>query len=413
MIIKSSKMNQISSLHETELERLLALSNLGIDYYEPKQGLNFLTELAAKISGTEISLVNLIDSFTQWSVSSYGIDITQMPKEDSVCQFTIQTPGNEGFEVGDLSADERFKHVFYVRDAPNLKYYMGVPLTSPEGYNLGALCVMDSQIMHLSEEVKDVLRLIARQIVDRLRVNNLVANLKNKVKEAELNQKKLAHDIRGPISGVIGLTDLILDEELAASSQEIKEYTEMIKQSSISLLDLSKDILSKEFDDNANRSPELNEGETNLVKLKETIVRLLAPQLKVKNIDFNVLLDQENQFESFSKLYVLQILGNLLSNSIKFTKAGGIITLKMNLTRNELDLILELIVEDNGIGMSSSKVSEILDDGTSTDEGTRGEIGFGLGLNLVKQLVNQQNGILEIDSKLGVGTKFRIEMKVN
>lgn len=406
-------MNQISSIHENELDRLLALSNLGIDYYEPKQGLNYLTELAAKICGTEISLVNLIDSFTQWSVSSFGIEINQMPREDSVCQYTIHTESNDGFEVKDLSADERFKDKFYVKDAPNLRYYMGVPLTSPEGYNLGTLCVMDSQMMHLSEEVKDLLRLIARQIVDRLRVNNLVANLKNQLKESELCQKKLAHDIRGPIGGIIGLADLILDEEVIPDSKEIMEYSEMIKQSSLSLIDLSKDILTKDFDGKSYRSRDLKEGETNLLMLKETISNLLAPQIKVKNINFRVLLDQENQFESFSKLYVLQILGNLLSNSIKFTKAGGIISVLMNLKRIELDLILELIVEDNGIGMSSSKVEEILDDGTSTDEGTRGEIGFGLGLNLVKQLVNQQNGTMEIVSKLGVGTKFKIEMKVN
>ncbi|WP_339864148.1 ATP-binding protein [uncultured Algoriphagus sp.] len=406
-------MNQISSVHENELDRLLALSNLGIDYYQPKQGLDFLTELAAKISGTEISLVNLIDSFTQWSVSSYGIEITQMPREDSVCQFTISSNPDTGFEVEDLTLDDRFKNKFYVKGSPNLRYYMGVPLTSPEGYNLGALCVMDSQLKHLSADAKEVLKLIARQIVDRLRVNNLVSNLKNKLKESELSQKKLAHDIRGPIGGIIGLSELILDDENEVTREEVLEYTEMIKHSSESLLDLSKDILTNDFDANSNRTRELKEGETNLVKLKETIERLLAPQVKVKQIGLQVRVDKTNQFESFSKLYVLQILGNLLSNSIKFTKSGGEILVIMRLKRNELDLVLELIVEDNGMGMTASKVSEILEDGTSTNHGTRGEIGYGLGLNLVKQLVNQQDGSMDIDSELGQGTKFKISMKVN
>ena len=267
--------------------------------------------------------------------------------------------------------------------------------------------------MHLSEDIKEVLRLIARQIVDRLRLNNLVADLKNKLKESELNQKKLAHDIRGPIGGILGLSDLILEEDELTSPQEILEYSEMIKQSSLSLLDLSKDILSKGFDGNSNRSQELKEGDTNLVNLKETILRLLAPQIKVKNIAFNVQLNPENQLESFSKLYVLQILGNLLSNSIKFTNSGGEISLSMNLKRKELDLILELSVEDNGMGMTGAKISEILEDGTSTHEGTRGELGFGLGLNLVRQLVKQQEGTMDIISTLGEGTKFTIEMPVN
>ncbi|WP_192349145.1 GAF domain-containing sensor histidine kinase [Algoriphagus sp. Y33] len=406
-------MNQISSLHENELDRLLALSNLGIDYYEPKQGLNFLTELAAKISGTEISLVNLIDSFTQWSVSSFGLDITQMPREDSVCQYTIQTYSNEGFEVEDLSIDERFKNKFYVKGSPNLRYYMGVPLTSPEGYNLGALCVMDSNLKYLSEDVKAILRLIALQIVDRLRVNNLVANLKNNLLESELSQKKLVHDIRGPIGGIIGLSDLILDESSPIGREEIREYSEMIKQSSLSLLDLSKDILSKEFDRSIHRIRDLKEGETNLIKLKETILRLLAPQIKVKQIKFTVRLSEENQLECFSKLYVLQILGNLLSNSIKFTNPQGEIQVEMNLKRRELDLILDFSVEDNGMGMDYAKISEILEGGTSTNQGTGGEVGFGLGLSLVRHLVRQRDGTMEIASELGKGTRFRIEMKVN
>ncbi|MEB2786121.1 GAF domain-containing sensor histidine kinase [Algoriphagus persicinus] len=406
-------MNQKSSLNENELDRLLALSNLGVDYYEPKHGLNHLTELAAKIAGTEISLINLIDSFTQWSVSSYGLDITQMPKEESVCQYTIHTNLEEGFEVEDLSADERFKNKFYVKGEPNLRYYMGVPLTSPEGYNLGALCVMDSGLMNLSEDVKENLKLIAKQIVDRLQVNNLVANLMDNVKQSELSQKKLAHDIRGPIGGIIGLSDLILDEDDLIDRTEILEYAEMIRQSSMSLLDLSKSILTKEFDGSSHLIRDFSEGDTNLYKLKEAMLKLLAPQSTVKDIGLTIELCEDNQFVSFSKKYVLQILGNLLSNSIKFTNPGGEISVLMNLKRLELDLILELCVEDNGMGMSAAKIKEIQEEGTSTNIGTHGEVGFGLGLNLVKQLVKQQEGSMEINSELGVGTKFRIEMKVN
>ena len=406
-------MNQIYSLKENELERLLALSNLGIDYYEPMQGLDYLTELAAKISGTQISLVNLIDSFTQWSVSSYGLEVTQLPREEAVCQYTLHTNSKDGFEVEDLSTDERFKDKFYVKGSPNIRYYMGIPLTSPEGYNLGALCVMDSKLIHLSDEVKEMLKLIARQIVDRLRVNSLVANLKNKVNEAELSQRKLAHDIRGPIGGITGLSDLILEEDEPLDRQEILEYAELIKQSSLSLLDLSKVILSRGYDSHSNRSPELKEGQTNLVQLKETISKLLAPQITVKHINFDLTLGEENRLESFSKLYVMQILGNLLSNSIKFTNPGGEISVFINLKRRELDLILEISVSDTGMGINSFKIKEILHSGTSTNNGTAGETGYGLGLNLVKQLVNQQQGSMEIDSEVGKGTRFKIEMKVN
>ncbi|MCE7058001.1 GAF domain-containing sensor histidine kinase [Algoriphagus sp. AGSA1] len=407
-------MNQFSTWNENELDRLLALSNLGIDYYEPKQGLDFLTELAAKVSGTEISLINLIDSFTQWSVSTYGIEINQMPREDSVCQYTIQSNGGHGFEVDDLAKDIRFKDKFYVAGAPNLRYYMGVPLTSPEGYNLGALCVMDPNLMRLSDGVKDILRLIAQQIVDRLRVNNMVVNLKAKCTASELNQKKLAHDIRGPIGGILGLSNLMLDEEQTLERSEMEEYVGMIRQSSLSLLDLSNDILGRELRGDSRKVPQLGEDETNLVKLRDTIVQLLTPQLRVKKINFEALVDEENKYESFSKLYVLQILGNLLSNSIKFTETGGLIVLNLKLIREQFDLILAIEVSDTGLGMSQEKVGEILrGEIPSTQKGTGGEQGFGLGLTLVSQLVKEKNGNLQIHSEPGKGTSFKIEMQVN
>ncbi|PZX53124.1 histidine kinase/DNA gyrase B/HSP90-like ATPase [Algoriphagus ratkowskyi] len=406
-------MNKISSLKDNELQRLLTLSNLGIDYNDPNLGLDYLTELAAKVSGAQISLVNLIDTFAQWSVSGYGIEFNQIPREESICQWTIQTEVDEGFEVHDLSSDERFKNFFYVKGVPNLRYYMGVPLTLPEGFKLGALCVMDSNKINLSDNVKEILKLIAKQIVDRLLINSKLANLKNKLKLSELSQIKLAHDIRGPIGGIIGLSDLITSEGLNLDESEIPEYSEMIKHSSLSLLDLSQDILSKDFDENSNLTDGLTEGDINLVKLRNTIIRLFAPQIKVKQLDFKVNLGKENQFQPFTKMYVLQILGNLLSNSIKFTNPGGEISLEMNLRLSEMDLFLEIIVEDNGMGIHSSKIKEIHKNGTSTLEGTNGEVGFGLGLNLVRQLVNQRDGTMDVTSEVGNGTKFRIEMKVN
>lgn len=137
---------------ENELERLLALSELDLDFMDLNKNLSDLTMLAAKIAGTEVSLVNLIDHYTQWSVSSFGIDIAQMPREESVCQYVILDPDREEFEVKDLAKDERFKDKFYVQGNPNLRYYYGIPLKVSETVSLGALCVMDSNFKALSPE---------------------------------------------------------------------------------------------------------------------------------------------------------------------------------------------------------------------------------------------------------------------
>src|SRR6476469_1459946 len=93
-----------------EMNRLLSLSEFDLDYDNLGENFKDLTLLAAKVAGTEISLINIIDSFTQWTVSSYGLDLKQMPREDSVCQYTILE--DEGFEVKDLSNDDRVNNKF-------------------------------------------------------------------------------------------------------------------------------------------------------------------------------------------------------------------------------------------------------------------------------------------------------------
>lgn len=80
-----------------EEERVWTLSQFDIDYLEISDSFKDLTRLAAKIAGTDISLINLIDSYTQWTIANYGLNIEQMPKEESVCQYTIKVP--QRFEV--------------------------------------------------------------------------------------------------------------------------------------------------------------------------------------------------------------------------------------------------------------------------------------------------------------------------
>src|SRR5688500_6839345 len=90
-----------------ELDRLLNLSEYNIDFSNIENNFADLNKLAATIAETDISLVNLIDCYTQWTVSSHGLEIKQMPRDESVCQYTIM--GMNEFEVPNLSVDNRFK----------------------------------------------------------------------------------------------------------------------------------------------------------------------------------------------------------------------------------------------------------------------------------------------------------------
>ncbi|RZM07646.1 MAG: GAF domain-containing protein [Pedobacter sp.] len=173
---------QHQPIPHNEMERVLELSDYDLDYTSFQDSFKDLAKLAAKVAGTNISLVNLIDSFTQWSITNHGLDVSQMPREESICQYTIM--GDNPFEVTDLRADDRFSDRGYVTGAPNVKYYFGVPLTTEEGTNIGALCVLDQDVKTLSPEKVELLKIIAGEIVNRLRAHKIINGLKSKLKEA-------------------------------------------------------------------------------------------------------------------------------------------------------------------------------------------------------------------------------------
>ena len=150
-------------------------------------------------------MINLIDAYTQWTVGAHGIDIQQMTREDSVCQYTIL--GDQAFEVPDLADDERFKQKFYVEDPFSLRYYFGLPLRD-NGMNIGSLCVLDTGLKTLTPEKVELLKIIADEIVNRIKCYHTLEDMQHRLNLADQVSKKVAHDIRGPLGGIIGLSEM-------------------------------------------------------------------------------------------------------------------------------------------------------------------------------------------------------------
>lgn len=386
---------------DNELDRLITLSDFNIDYTNTEYNFKDLARLAASVAGTEISLVNLIDSYTQWTISGHGLDIDQMPREDSVCQYTIV--GNEHFEVDDLSDDNRFKDKFYVVQDPKLKYYYGIPLLS-EGVNIGALCLMDRNIKSLAPEKRELLNIIAQEIVSRLDAFKIIEALRNKVTEVTATQNKVIHDIRGPLGGIIGLAQIISEQGKDNNMDEVLEFITMIHKSGNSILELADEILTSE-----NKVINLKEGELNLKTFREKLEKLYIPQARSKNIELSFYISPETDNIPFPKSRLLQITGNLISNAIKFTPNGGLVKVKLTLTQDENPRILKIIVEDSGTGLDNDKITSILSGDSTTTQGTEGKKGYGFGLALVKHLINGLKGTLRIKSDHN-GTTFEVEL---
>ncbi|MBO9612707.1 MAG: GAF domain-containing sensor histidine kinase [Dyadobacter sp.] len=398
---------------DNEMERLLALSELDIDYSDHQITFQDLAKLAAKVTGTRISLVNLLDSLTQWTISNYGFDIEQMLREDSVCQYTIME--SDHFEVGDLSEDERFKDKVYVAGEPNVKYYYGIPLKTGDGLHIGALCVLDQERRTLEPEKIELLKIIADEIVARLKTHRVLESLKSRLLQAGQAQKKVAHDIRGPLGGIVGLAQIIRDQGEQNRMDEVLEFINLIHKSGNSILDLAEEILDSHREKPTGTSaPGASNGQGfTLMIFKDKLEKLYGPQGKHKNIRFTVQTSPLTENIHFSKNKLLQITGNLISNSMKFTPPGGEVAVELNLLIDQARPVLQISVRDTGVGMSEENIRAILSGNASSTNGTGGEQGFGFGLALVKHLVDSLGGRINITSEPGIGTNFEISLPQN
>jgi len=391
---------------ENEMDRLVHLAELDIDYSNISESFKDLTQLAAKIADTEISLINLIDSYTQWTVGKHGIDLNQMTREESVCQHTIMS--DEQLEVADLSRDERFNKNYYVDDPFSLRYYFGVPLKNQQGLNIGALCVLDTKLKTLNPEKIELLKIIAAEIVNRLKTYKAMDVLKNQIKQANESKKKVAHDIRGPLAGIIGLSEIISEQGKSADIDEVMDFITLIHSGSKSILDLADEILSDE-----NETKDLNSQEFNLSSFRDKLKQLYNPQAISKQIQLQISINQATQYILFPKNKLLQIAGNLISNAIKFTPNKGSIVIELDLIVKSDQNILNISVSDTGVGVTKGEIAQILDGNSHTTNGTDGEKGYGFGLSLVKHLIEKLKGQLEIDSQIGQGTTFKVVLPMS
>lgn len=179
----------IAPLPSDEVERLNVLRGLKILDTLPESDYDDLTRLAATICGTPIALVSLIDCNRQWFKSRVGLDAPQTPRDLAFCAHAILRP--ELFVVPDAAEDERFHNNPLVTSDPHIRFYAGMPLTTPAGFALGTLCVIDRTPRALSTEQQDGLRVLARQVVAHLMLRQKVADLERVEAERRASEERL------------------------------------------------------------------------------------------------------------------------------------------------------------------------------------------------------------------------------
>ncbi len=155
-----------AQLHPEEEARLNALEAYNIMDTAPEDAYNDIVALASQICNSPISLISLVDSYRQWFKAEIGLGVPQTPRDLAFCAHAILQ--DDIMEVHDTLEDERFFDNPLVTNAPDIRFYAGVPLTTPSGHNLGTLCVIDTVPKTLTEGQRFALKVLGQQIINQM-----------------------------------------------------------------------------------------------------------------------------------------------------------------------------------------------------------------------------------------------------
>ncbi|MEH6664747.1 MAG: GAF domain-containing protein [Brevundimonas sp.] len=159
-----------------EAQRLVALERSGLVDTPPEDAFDRLTWLAAQTLGMPIALITLLTPTRQWFKSRQGLDMAETPRSWAFCNHTIVQ--NRCLVSEDLSQDPRFSDNPAVARAPHFRFYAGCPITDPDGFSLGSLCVIDTRPNTLDDTRKAILSNLAALVSDEIRLRSTDTRLR-------------------------------------------------------------------------------------------------------------------------------------------------------------------------------------------------------------------------------------------
>lgn len=306
-----------------------------------------------------------------------------------------------------IEENNGYEHIIHILDYP---YKIIKKIDIPMYYQnelVSIICLINSKFESINIYTDKVSHLISlsQLVLENIFINERYDNLVNNTKiSKDLFLAKLSHEIRTPANGVIGYGQLLMQTEL---TQIQKVYLQSQNQCCIQLMQIINDIL--DFTKLSSEKMSMNKQCFSIEEVVDIVKNTLWQRILEKKQKIHIIIDNKiPHFIILDKQKLIQILINLVSNAHKFTDIEGSIEIYFN---NKENYILEIIVKDNGIGISKKDQSKLFSVFGQVEPNLCSSGGSGLGLVISYKLAKFLGGYIKVVSDVGMGSSFIVNLK--
>lgn len=389
-----------------EAERQAAVARYAVLDTLSEESFDNITALMAYISGTPISLITILDNDRNFLKSHHGIELQESPRALSFCGHAINSD-DPIMIVEDARLDVRFQDNPLVTDFSAI-FYAGVPIVSIDGYKLGTLCLYDHEPRVLDQATQQALINMGKQVEILLeqRFQNM-ALVDTQRKLIERNQELtdfaavVSHDIKGSVNTLVLIADVLKEDYREHLDEEGVEWVENLSKTAFSINRYVTGLLE------LYTSEELLSNDPEQIAIGDVFLELDSMLGTPDEVQLTY--PEQNPNLELNRAALTQILLNLAGNAIKYNDKPII---KVSIDFEESDQFYHFSVTDNGMGISEDKIASVFKIFSRAHEQDRhGTPGTGIGLSLVKKLVEQLGGEITVNSTPGAGSCFEFALK--
>jgi signal transduction histidine kinase len=393
-------------LPDDEHARLAALHEAKVLDTGSEQDFDDIALLASEICGTPMGVVSLVDADRQWFKAKIGLDMEETHRDLAFCAHALHS--HEILEVPDATADSRFADNPLVVGPDNIRFYAGAPVILDGTHSVGTVCVIDTVPRELTPAQRRALRSLARHASVQLELRRYAQNagaIADRLRQLDRMKDSflaaVSHELRTPLSSIRGYLEMLLDDEFDAETS--RRFLSIMQRNSDRLLRLIDDLLLVAR--LTEEGVQLDLAEVDLAELAHQVTSACRPLADHKDVKLRDRTESPVPARGDAKR-LSQALNHLVVNAIKFTAPGGEISVS-----STSDGEPELVITDTGVGIPAADLPHVFDRFfRSAAADSMAAPGPGLGLAIVRSIIDAHHGSIHVHSEPDIGTTVRVTL---